>query len=369
MKKMVLYIFGFLVVLGLGVILFVNLSPAFGGNLSQEQKEAYKHFSNYIDGRFVNEVYADTARYPSGNLEVASDSVRRPSGRIPVSEIDWTKINSAEDSLTWFGHSAFLLSIDNKKLLLDPMLSSSASPVSFVKIKRFSDDMLPLIDQMPPVDAVFITHDHYDHLDYQSIVKLKNKTAHFFVPLGVSAHLLRWGVPAEKITELNWWQETEYEGLTIALTPSRHFSGRKISTHNSTLWGGWVIIGQNTRLYTSGDGSYAGHFQEIGKKYGPFAIALIEGAQYDKRWPNSHMTPEQAVQANIDVNGQKMMLIHWGAFSLASHGWTDPIERALKEAQKKHVDLIAPKIGETVFINTESGIKELWWKQIPGNKE
>jgi L-ascorbate metabolism protein UlaG (beta-lactamase superfamily) len=364
MKKMVLFIFGFLVASGLGIILFVNLSPAFGGKPTQEQKEVYKQFSNFVDGRFVNEASAERTGNPSANLAVASTSERRPSAKIPMSELDWNRIKSEEDNLTWLGHSAFLLSIDNKKMLIDPMLGSSASPVGFVKIKRFSDDLLHLIDQMPPIDAVFITHDHYDHLDYQSIVKLRDRVAHFFVPLGVSAHLLRWGVPAEKITELNWWQEVEYEGLTLVLTPAKHFSGRKLSTRNSTLWGGWVLIGQNTRLYTSGDGSYAAHFKEIGKKYGPFDITLIEGAQYDKRWPNSHMTPEQAVQANIDVNGKKMMLMHWGAFTLASHGWLDPIERALKEAKNKNVDLIVPKIGETVFLNPELDLMDLWWESM-----
>jgi len=364
MKKMILYLFGFFVVLVVGAIVFVNLVPAFGGNLTKEQRETFKQFSNYVSGKFVNEPNNAVTGNTPENLAMVGNSPRRPSGKIPVSEIDWNKVNREEDSLTWFGHSAFLVSIDSKKLLIDPMLSSNASPVSLVKIKRFSDDLLYLIDQMPPIDAVLITHDHYDHLDYQSIVKLKNKAERFFVPLGVGAHLIRWGIPAEKITEFNWWQEAEYQGLTVVLTPARHFSGRKISAQNSTLWGGWVILGRNTRLFTSGDGSYAGHFKEIGKKYGPFDLTLIEGAQYDKRWPNSHMTPEQAVQANIDVNGKKMMLMHWGAFSLASHGWTDPIERALKEAKRKDVAIIAPKIGETVFLDSEIGPIDPWWENI-----
>ncbi|MEN6462818.1 MAG: MBL fold metallo-hydrolase, partial [Syntrophomonas sp.] len=205
--------------------------------------------------------------------------------------------------------------------------------------------------------------DHYDHLDYQSIVKLNSKEAHFFVPLGVSAHLIRWGVPKEKITELNWWDEMEYQGLTIALTPARHFSGRGLFNSNTTLWGSWVILGKNTRLYFSGDSGYGPHFQEIGEKYGPFDITLIDGGQYDRRWPDVHNTPEQSVQANLDLKGKNMMLMHWGAFTLANHGWKEPIERALKEAKKEAVNLIAPKIGETGTLDSDLNTPlSFWWR-------
>jgi L-ascorbate metabolism protein UlaG (beta-lactamase superfamily) len=245
------------------------------------------------------------------------------------------------------------------------MLGPIASPVSFAGVKRYkySENMSNIIDEMPPIDAVFISHDHYDHLDYQSIVKLKDKVAHFFVPLGVSAHLIRWGVPKEKITELNWWDETEYQGLSAVLTPSRHFSGRGIFNRNTTLWGGWVILGKNTRLYTSGDGGYGPHFKEVGKKYGPFDITLIEGAQYDRRWADTHMIPEQSVKANLDLNGKNMILMHWGAFTLANHGWKEPIERALIEAKKTDVNIFAPKIGETVLLDSDLNISpSSWWE-------
>lgn len=216
---------------------------------------------------------------------------------------------------------------------------------------------------MPPIDAVLITHDHYDYLDYLSILKLKSKVGHFFVPYGVSAHLIRWGVTKEKITELNWWDETEFQGSTIVLTPSKHFAGRGIFNRNTTLWGGWVILGKHTRFYTSGDGGHGAHFKEIGKKYGPFDITLIEGGQYDRRWSWVHMTPEEAVQAHLDVNGKNMMLIHWGAFTLAYHGWKEPVERSLIEAKKTGVNLITPKIGETVPLSGELAIPiSSWWK-------
>lgn len=369
LKKMTLYLFSFLLLLGVSITLFINLDPSFGGNPTKEQKENYQQLSNYVNGKFVNEFPPDVMNSSNASLTneyPASDAKdRNPAGPIPVSAIDWDKIKSENDSLTWFGHSAFLISIDNKKLLIDPMLSPIASPVSFVGVKRYNyskDIMLNLIDEMPPIDAVFITHDHYDHLDYQSIIKLKSKVSHFFVPLGVSAHLIRWGIPKENITELNWWEETKYQGLSIALTPARHFSGREPFNIDSTLWGGWVILGKNTRLFTSGDGGYDPHFKEVGEKYGPFDITLIEGGQYDRRWSNIHMIPEQSVQANLDVNGKTMMLMHWGAFTLANHGWKEPIERALKEAKKREVNIIAPEIGETVLLDSDLHTPSTsWW--------
>ncbi|MFA0822672.1 MAG: MBL fold metallo-hydrolase [Methanomethylovorans sp.] len=369
-KKTVFHLFCFLLLLCVGIILFMNIHPAFGGNPTKEQKEMYQNLNNYVNGKFINEYPMELAinsSYSSSTNEESTSEAkaRNPTVPIPVSAIDWNKIKSENDSLTWFGHSAFLLSVDNKKLLIDPMLSNIASPVSFVGIKRYEyseDIMLHLIEDMPPIDVVFITHDHYDHLDYQSIVKLNNKTSHFFVPLGVSAHLVRWGIPEEKVTELNWWEETEYQGLTVALTPARHFSGRDPFNINSTLWGGWVILGNKTRIYTSGDGGYGPHFKDIGNQYGPFNITLIEGAQYDRRWADIHMVPEQSVQANLDVNGKTMMLTHWGAFTLANHGWNEPIERALEEANEREVNIIVPKIGETVLLDSDMQMPPAsWW--------
>lgn len=367
-KKILIYLTGTIGVLGVVILLFLNLDPSFGSNPSKEQQELYETFDNYEDGKFVNlPITNSTGSIDSPTAVEISNlaaSEKAPSNQLAVSEIDWAKINGAEDSLTWLGHSAFILSLDQKKILIDPMLGPRASPVSFIGPKRYSEDMLKMIEEMPPIDAVFITHDHYDHLDYQSIKKLTGKVAHFFVPYGVSNHLVQWGIPKEQITELNWWDETEFEGLTIALTPAKHFSGRGIFNRNSTLWGGWVILGQQTRFYTSGDGGYEAHFKEIGDKYGPFDLALIEGGQYDKRWPESHMLPEESVQANIDLQGKHMFLTHWGAFTLARHGWTEPIERAIQAAQQNDVLLIAPQIGETVGMDGSPDAPiSAWWKK------
>ncbi len=369
MKKVMLYVFIVIIIILVAIILFINMHPAFGGNPSREQQEVYERFDNYQNGNFVNQVPTDMSNGIFGTLSMMRDSLfsgdteRFPTGDIPVSEIDWDKIKSEEDSLTWFGHSTFLLSIDNKKIFVDPMLGHRASPVSFAGgSQRYSEDLLSIVEELPPIDAVFITHDHYDHLDYASILQLKDMVSHFYVPLGVSAHLIRWEVEEENITELNWWDETEFEGLTVALTPAKHYSGRGPFNRNSTLWGGWVILGENTRLYTSGDSGYDEHFKEIGERYGPFDLTLLDGGQYDDRWDWVHMTPEEAVQAHVDVNGENMMLGHWGAFTLAFHDWSEPIERALLEAERLEVNLLAPQIGKTILLHKGLPLSpSQWW--------
>ncbi|WP_339217831.1 MBL fold metallo-hydrolase [Ornithinibacillus sp. FSL M8-0202] len=364
-----LYFVIFLILLLVSIILFLTINPVFGGNPSKQQQEKFEKLPNYQNGKFTNQVATEMNMGISGMFKMVKESIfpgdndRSPTEDLPISKFDWEMVKSEEDSLTWFGHSTFLLSIDNKKILVDPMIGPRPSPVSFVGgSKRYSQDLLHIIEELPPIDAVFITHDHYDHLDYTSILKLKEKGSHFFVPLGVSTHLIRWGVGKERITELNWWDETDFNGLTIALTPSKHFSGRGLLNRNSTLWGGWVILGENTRFYTSGDGGYDKHFKEIGEKYGPFDITLIEGGQYDELWDWAHMKPEEALQAHLDVNGKNMMLIHWAAFTLSYHSWTDPIERALKEAERLEVNIMAPQIGETVPLNRDLPIEpDYWW--------
>nr|WP_062350557.1 MBL fold metallo-hydrolase [Bacillus kwashiorkori] len=367
LKKVVFIILLVFVMIVAVITIYINTHPTFGANPTKDQKELYATFDNYKDGKFVykdsNEEENVIDKFSVYKTDIGKGN-RSPSDKIPISKIDWSLINRKTDNLTWFGHSTFLLTIDEKKLLIDPMFSRFASPVSFAGPKRFSDDWLNAIKELPPIDAVLITHDHYDHLDYQSIKKLKDKVDHFFVPYGVGNHLRHWGIADDQIKELNWWDETTFGGLKFVLTPAKHFSGRGLFNRNSTLWGGWIIIGNETRLCTSGDGSYGPHFEEIGKKYGPFDLTLIEGGQYDKRWPNSHMIPEESVQAHIDLKGRQMMLVHWGAFTLARHAWTEPIERAMTEAEKKAVNLIVPQIGETIFLE-ESITHPIssWWQE------
>ena len=370
MKKLILYSVAGVAAVSVMSGAFLKKYVPLGSTPDKRQRDRFAGLDNYREGKFANADDREPTIGMAVGLSMLKDSLftgdvqRHPSGDLPVAEIDWELIGSEQDSLTWFGHSSVLLSLDGHKLFIDPMLGNRASPLSFAGSLRYSKGWLEVAGRLPEIDAVLLTHDHYDHLDYESICALKDKVGHFYVPLGVGAHLERWGVEVARITELNWWDEVQFKGLTLALTPSKHFSGRGLFNRNSTLWGGWAVLGNKTRFYTSGDGGYGSHFKEIGETYGPFDLVLMEGGQYDPRWETSHMAPEQSVQAAIDVRGDKMMLVHWAAFTLAFHSWTDPIERASKEAQRQGVELVTPQVGETLPLEKLATYTSAsWWER------
>ncbi len=262
--------------------------------------------------------------------------------------------------ITWYGHSTFLMEMQGQKILIDPMFGPVASPVSFGS-KRFAyKDTIPLAE-LTDIDAVIISHDHYDHLDYPSILALKDKVKHFYTPLGVGSHLKHWGVDASNITELDWWEDVSFNGIQLSACPSRHFSGRSINDRDATQWASWVIKGKHQNIYFSGDGGYGPHFKEIGDKYGPFDIAMMECGQYNEAWKDIHMMPEESVQAGIDVQGKVLMPIHWGAFKLSVHEWTEPVTRFKKECENKNVELIHPIIGDSFLLGEELP-QEKWWE-------
>ncbi|MEH7308140.1 MBL fold metallo-hydrolase [Neobacillus drentensis] len=270
--------------------------------------------------------------------------------------------NDSQPKITWFGHSALLLELEEKRILLDPMFGGAPTPFPIFGIKRYSKGLPFIIEDLPTIDIVIISHDHYDHLDYGTIRKIKEKVKQFIVPLGVGSHLEKWGVHPAIIKELDWWDELDHEGLKFAATPARHFSGRSLTDRDATLWCSWVIESENTKIFFSGDSGYGPHFKEIGEKYGPFNLTLMECGQYDHRWAAIHMTPEETVQAHLDVKGEMMIPIHWGAFTLALHDWTDPIERVTNAAEKQNIDISTPKIGETIFISSEEYPRNMWWR-------
>ena len=368
------------IVLGLAVatllitgILFLNMSKQFGGKATEKDKKRFAESGHYTDGIFVNLMTTTMDMGPGKMLSTLGKMLKgvpdsRPDFDIPVEKIDSMEIveNVSETKLIWFGHSAFLLQIDGKNILLDPMLGDVPAPHPMLGKKRFSRELPIEIEKLPAIDAIIISHDHYDHLDYESIQKLKGKTKEFYVPLGVGAHFLAWGVAAENIHELNWWDEIKHENIALAFAPSRHFSGRGL-TRNNTLWGSWIIKGTKDNIYFSGDGGYGPHFKEIGEKYGPFDFAMMECGQYNENWAQIHMMPEESAQAAVDVKAKMMMPIHWGAFTLALHSWTDPIERVSKKAAELQMPLIAPKIGEPIYLNGEILDFEKWWDNSHSN--
>ncbi|MDP5139765.1 MAG: MBL fold metallo-hydrolase, partial [Spirosomaceae bacterium] len=290
---------------------------------------------------------------------------REPSKPIPVLKMDSLDIvKSHPAKLTWFGHSAFLLEINDKNILIDPMFGDSPSPIPSMGAKRYSKELPIAIEKLPQIDAVIFSHDHYDHLDYESVQRLKGKVAHFYVPLAVGNHLLEWGVAEENITELNWWDEVIMDEITFVCTPARHFSGRGITNRFSTLWSSWIIKSDSLNLFFSGDSGYGPHFKEIGERFGPFDFAMMECGQYNENWDNIHMMPEETAQAAVDIKTKQMMPIHWGAFTLALHEWTDPVERVTKAAAKLKMPLVTPRIGQSIDLTIEVKPTDLWWRKL-----
>ncbi|MEO1625070.1 MAG: MBL fold metallo-hydrolase [Bacteroidota bacterium] len=358
------------IVVVLLVALFVNLSPQFGGKASKAQQAAYANSDNFKDGAFINiggvkseMSMGDMLKAIAGMFKTIPNAM--PSWRIPVQKIDSVAIADYKDTtrLVWFGHSAFLVQINGKTILIDPMLGNVPAPHPLLGGKRFAKELPITVERLPNIDVVLISHDHYDHLDYGSIKKIKDKVHHFYTPLGLGNHLLRWGVSKEKITELDWWQQARIEGLTFTSTPAQHFSGRGLSDRDKTLWCSWVIQSPSENLFFSGDSGYAPHFKEIGKKFGHFDFAMMECGQYNALWPQVHMFPEETAQAGVDLNAKKIMPIHWGAFKLAQHSWTDPIERVSKKASELQIELVTPQIGEAFVLSAPTKQDDKWWEE------
>ncbi len=287
---------------------------------------------------------------------------RDPKQNLPMTQLDKDAFKKdGNTKFVWFGHSAMLLQFANKNFLIDPMLGPDASPIGPVRTKRYTAGTLGVIDTLPEIDAVLLTHDHYDHLDLQSIELLGNKVSTWYVGLGIKRHLVKWGIPAEQITEFDWWEELELDGLKLVYTPSRHFSGRGLADRAKSLWGGWVFISEADRVYWSGDGGYDTHFKEVGEKYGPFSLGFMECGQYNKLWHHIHMYPEEAVQAAMDAQVKKTVPVHWGGFTLALHHWKEPVERFTEAAAEKEMQYLTPQIGA---VTTENSSTKHWWEKF-----
>lgn len=285
-----------------------------------------------------------------------------PDGPIPVLELDRATLEQAPDhSLFRLGHSTVLIKLNNQFWLTDPVFSKRASPVQWAGPARFHE--LPIDpEELPPIAGVILSHNHYDHLDRAAIRMLNEKTARFFAPLGVGDQLVRWGVPAHKVEQLDWWQSAQFAGVELVATPAQHFSGRGLSDGNHSLWASWVIKGPGARIFFSGDTGYFDGFKAIGQAYGPFDLTLMETGAYDERWAYVHMQPEQTLQAHLDLRGRWLLPIHNGTFDLALHPWQQPFERISALALEGNVPLSTPLMGERVdILAPHAGPR--WWEQ------
>ncbi len=331
--------------------------------------EAMKASPNWHAGKFINTVKQGEMHFFEALRKwIRGAKYTVPDLPLPAIERTSSDFDSAPASglrITWLGHSTSIIEIDEHRLLIDPVWSERASPFGWVGPKRFFPPPLPL-DELPSLDAVVISHDHFDHLDYHAIKSLAKRVSRFIVPLGVGAHLEYWGVPPERIVECDWWDEVTVGNLTLTATPARHFSGRSIfmSDRDKTLWCGWVIAGPSHRVYYSGDTAMFPGFAEIGDRLGPFDAVMIEVGAYNQLWPDVHIGPEQAVAARLAVGSGLFIPVHWGTFDLALHSWTEPIERLLVAAEKAGVQVAIPRPGGSIEPSDAPEI-ERWWPTIP----
>ncbi|WP_461030470.1 MBL fold metallo-hydrolase, partial [Streptomyces sparsus] len=270
---------------------------------------------------------------------------RRPTAPMPVQRPELGSPPASGLRLTWCGHASVLAEIDGRRVLFDPVWGERCSPFPFVGPRRFHRPPLPL-SELGPLDAVAISHDHYDHLDMASVRELARTDVLFAVPLGVGAHLERWGVRPERIAELDWHESVEVGPLTLTATPARHFCGRGLRNKQRALWASWVVAGPEHRVFHSGDTGYFPGFADIGRTHGPFDASMIQIGAYSEYWPDIHMTPEEGLRAHRDLRGGTLLPIHWGTFNLAPHPWTDPADRSLAAAAEAGVRIAVPRPGE-----------------------
>lgn len=339
----------------------------FGGKATKELIQQYEQSENWKNGQFQNLEDVDMSmgltKVPGMIYkQLANSAGRMPKNPLPILPFDKTTFLAPSDKakFIWYGHAVVLMRINGKTLLIDPMLGDDTTPIAPAKNKRFSENTLGLIDDFPEIDLVLFTHDHYDHLDFASVQKLKGKVKHFFVALGMKRHLISWGISADKITEFDWWQNRTFENISITFTPTRHFSGRGLTDRFKSLWGGWAFKTGNESIWFGGDGGYGNHFKEIGKRFGSFDFAFMECGQYNDDWHEIHLFPHESVQAAMDANAQKIMPFHWAGFNLSyQHTWTEPVEEFIKVANHHNVNYVTPSLGNIFEIGSNE--QENWW--------
>jgi L-ascorbate metabolism protein UlaG (beta-lactamase superfamily) len=347
--------------------LFIH-QPKFGRAPSGERLEKIRNSINYKNGQFQNlshtTALVEGVSYYTVMKEFFFGKSKRgtPSQVLPSGKTDLIHADPAKNMLVWFGHSSYYIQLNGKRILVDPVLSGSASPVKFTT-RSFKGSDVYTAEEIPEIDYLLITHDHWDHLDYETIIKLKPKIKKIITGLGVGAHLEYWRFDKNIIIEKDWNEEVILdEGFRINTAPARHFSGRSFK-RNASIWSSFILTTPGFKIFIGGDSGYDTHFADIGNKYGPFDLAILENGQYNEYWRYIHMLPEEVVQAAQDLKAEKLMPVHWSKFSLAIHSWDDPILRITKEASKKNIPLVTPKIGDEVNLDEVVSFRP-WWSTV-----
>lgn len=358
--------FIFLALIVLATVAFMQ-QPLFGKHPSGARLERIKKSPHYRDGQFQNESFTPDLAEGNSYLKVITkfffgkSKYNVPGALIPSQKTDLLHLKPEENVLVWFGHSSYFMQIDGKTMLVDPVFSGSASPLKFTTPSFKGTDVYN-VEDFPAIDYLFISHDHWDHLDYETILKLKNKVKKVITGLGTGEHFEYWGYDLANIIEKDWNESADLgDGFKVDITPGRHFSGRDFS-RNRALWVSFVLQTPTMKIFIGGDSGYDNHFKKIGAQFGPFDLALLECGQYNEAWKYIHMMPEETVTAARDLGARKLMPVHWAKFALSIHDWNEPILRASAEAQKQGMPLVTPLIGQKVELKGDQVFTQ-WWKE------
>jgi L-ascorbate metabolism protein UlaG (beta-lactamase superfamily) len=346
----------------------IPMASPFGSRASGARLERMRGSPRFRDGAFHNASGAAPRLQKGSGLSTVGEFLfggqrRTPPAPLPADDprAAWQRAPETGLRATWLGHSTVLIELDGRRILTDPVWSERASPYGFAGPKRFQP--VPVaIDALPPLDAVIVSHDHYDHLDFASIVALAGRDVPFYTSLGVGAHLEAWGVRPERIVELDWWESAELDGLTITAAPSQHFSGRGVK-RNATLWSSFVVRGPRHALFFSGDTGLTDEYRAIAARLGPFDLVMLEVGAFHPSWGEIHLGPENALEALSLLGGGAFLPVHWGTFNLAIHAWDDPAETLLRLAPARSTQLVMPRLGAAVEPSRVERV-EPWWRVV-----
>ena len=345
----------------------MGIIRSFGKSPSGDDKDRITRSTNYKNGEFRNltETKLDLDKKTIVRVLwkfLFKPGYTKPPRPIPTVATDLHALPSDQPVVVWFGHSSYLIKIAGQHILVDPVFGGHASPFNF-GVRSFRGSDAYSISDLPPIDLLIITHDHYDHLDHRTVIPLRDKVKHVCTSLGVSSHLVFWGYDKNKITEMDWYERKELPGaLELIAAPARHFSGRTFK-RNQTLWSSFILRSNEHRIYIGADSGFDQHYRAIGEKYGPFDLAILESGQYNKDWAQIHQLPEEAIQAAADLRAKLVLPVHWGKFSLAFHPWSEPVQRVLDKAANMNINVTTPMIGEPIVIGKPWPATH-WWKMV-----